>query len=88
MIDTYMLISVCDREILTRRLKTLEKARNTMHEEMRERGLVPEDAFDVANGAETDKYGFGEMYGWANDGIGHADFDWQIVSLGGCNEDS
>lgn len=78
--DKYILISVCDREILTEKFETLELAQETMHKEMIEQGKVPEEIF------ENDEYedcecGFGKYCAWANDGINHADFDWLIVAL-------
>ena len=41
----YMLISVCDREILTEIFDTKKEAQETMHEEMVKWGKVPEDIF-------------------------------------------
>lgn len=44
--DKYMLISVCDREILTEKFETLELAQAAMHKEMIEQGKVPEEIFE------------------------------------------
>lgn len=80
MAKKYMLISVCDREILTEQFDTKEEAQEAMHREMIEQGKVPEDIFDTEECEDFD-YGFGEDSAWANDGINHADFDWLIVAL-------
>lgn len=76
----YMLISVCDREILTEQFSTLQEAQETMHREMIEQGRVPEEIFDHGEYEDTE-CGFGDWCAWANDGVNHADFDWLIVSL-------
>lgn len=78
MANKYMLISVCDRDILTEQFDTKENAQEAMHKEMIEQGKVPEDIFD---GKEYEDYGYGEYSAWANNGINHADFDWLIVAL-------
>ena len=80
MAKKYMLISVCDREILTEQFDTKEEAQETMHREMIEQGNVPEDIFDNEEYEDSD-CGFGEYSAWANEGINHADFDWLIVAL-------
>lgn len=76
----YMLISVCDREILTEQFDTLQEAHETMHREMVELGRVPEHIFDNVEYEDSD-YGFGKWSAYANDGVNHADYDWLIVSL-------
>lgn len=78
--NKYMLISVCDREILTEKFDTKEEAQETMRREMIEQGKVPEDIFDNEEYEDYD-CGFGEYSAWANNGINHADFDWLIVAL-------
>lgn len=78
--DKYMLISVCDREILTEKFETLELAQQTMHKEMIERGKVPEGIFKNDTYEDGD-CGFGKYSAWANDGLNHDDFDWLIVAL-------
>lgn len=80
MAKKYMLISVCDREILTEQFDTKEEAQETMHREMIEQGRVPEDIFNNEEYEDCD-CGFGEYCAWANNGINHADFDWMIVAL-------
>ena len=80
MAKKYMLISVCDREILTEQFDTKEEAQETMHREMIEQGKAPEDIF-AEKEYEDDDYGFGEDSAWANDGVNHANFDWLIVAL-------
>lgn len=80
MAKKYMLISVCDREILTEQFDTKEEAQETMHREMIEQGKVPEDIFDNEEYEDGD-CGFGEYSAWANDALNHSDFDWLIVAL-------
>lgn len=76
----FMLISVCDREILTERFHSLASAQGRMHEEMHQRGRVP--AYIFLNKEYDDgNCGFGEYCGYANDGNNHADYDWLIVEL-------
>jgi hypothetical protein len=77
----YMLISVCDREILTERFDTHEEAFEQMKKEMIEQGKVPAEIFENDHYEDYD-CGFGSECGWANDGINHADFDWRIINLG------
>ena len=79
----FMLISVCEREILTEMFDTVEEARETMHREMIEQGKVPDDIFDNIEYDDSD-CGFGEWSAYANDGVNHADFDWLIVDLMPC----
>lgn len=80
----FLLISVCDREIMTERFSTLTAAQTTMHEEMVQQGKVPADIFE---GLEPDaeafsgEWGFGPLTGYANDGVNHSDFDWLIIEL-------
>lgn len=85
--DKFMLISVCDREILTERFQTMEDAQCKMHEEMVQWGKVPEEIFTYGYegvGVMCDvaySYGFHKFGGYANDGMNHADYDWLIVEL-------
>ena len=81
MAKRYMLISVCDREILTEQFDTKEEAQETMHREMVEQGRVPEDIFLEGEEYDDGNCGFGEYSAYANEGVNHADFDWLIVSL-------
>lgn len=83
MTKDYMLISVCDREILTEQFYRKSEAQETMHREMVEFGRVPESIF---NGRECyedrdSQYGFGPNEAYANDGLNHFDWDWLIVQL-------
>ncbi len=47
--DGYVLISVCEGEILTQRFGTLKAAQETMHKEMIETGVLKEDSFFTAD---------------------------------------
>lgn len=76
----YMLISVCDREILTEIFDTKKEAQETMHEEMVKWGKVPEDIFRLEEYDDGD-CGFCSYQAYANDGNNHADYDWLIVEI-------
>ena len=76
----YMLISVCDREILTETFPNIEAAQAVMHEELATQGRVPAEEI-VGVEADCGDWGFGPYCAYANDGCNHADFDWLIVVL-------
>lgn len=78
--NQYMLITVCDREILTERFSTKKEAQKIMHREMVKWGNVPRDIFENEE-YEDQSCGFGEYSAWANDGIDHANLDWLIVRI-------
>lgn len=80
MAKKYMLISVCDREILTEQFNTKKEAQEAMHREMIEQGMVPEDIF-YEQEYDDGSCGFGEDSAYVNDGVNHADLDWLIVAL-------
>lgn len=77
--NRYMLISVCDREILTEIFKTKEEAQKAMHEEMINSG-APQEIF-LENEYDDGDVGFGEYEAYVSDGVNHANFDWLIVAL-------
>lgn len=77
----FMLISVCDREILIERFTSLEEAQGKMHEEMIQWGKAPEEIFEYDEYDIAYSCGFNEHGGYANDGVNHADYDWLIVEL-------
>ncbi len=77
--NKYMLISVCDREILTEVFNSLEDAQNCMHKEMTEWANVDPESFHNMEYEESD-FGFGEWSAWAN---GRCDYDWYIACIGG-----
>ena len=76
----YMLISVCDREILVEQFDTYEEAFEQMKKEMIDFGRVDEEIFQESTYEDCD-YGFEPYYGYANNGNNHGDYDWRIVSL-------
>lgn len=80
MFEKYMLISVCDREILTEQFKTLDEARNQMYKEMVTEGRVPKNILYL-NSYDDGEYGFDEYCSYANDGVNHANYDWLIVPI-------
>lgn len=80
MAKEYMLISVCDRDILTERFNTKEEAQESMHSEMIEWGKVPKEVFSEEEYDDGD-FGFGEYSAYVNDGANHANLDWLIVAL-------
>lgn len=55
----YMLITVCEREIMTEQSHSLERAQKCMHKEMIEFGDVSEDIFDNEEYDNGD-FGFGK----------------------------
>jgi hypothetical protein len=77
----YMLISVCDRDILTELFDTHKEAFVQMKTEMTEQGKVPKEVFDETDIYEDSDFGFGPEGGWANDGVNHCNFDWRIVNI-------
>lgn len=83
----YMLITVCEREIMTEQFHSLERAQKCMHKEMIEFGDVSEDIFDNEEYDNGD-FGFGKYSAYVNDGLNYSNYDWSIVSLGKSNEDS
>ena len=76
----YMLISVCERDIMTERFDTLEEAQRAMKNEMVERGEVSKDIF-TNNHYDDGDCGFSEMNAYVNDGANHNNLDWLIVCL-------
>ena len=76
----YMLISVCDREILVEQFDTYEEAFEQMKKEMIDFGRVAEEIFEETLYEDYD-CGFGPYCGYANDGNNHGDYDWRIVNL-------
>ncbi|MDO5546884.1 MAG: hypothetical protein Q4F79_00135 [Eubacteriales bacterium] len=80
MAKKYMLISVCDREIMTEQFDTKEEAQESMRKEMIEWGKVSEEIFSEQEYDDGD-CGFGEYSAYVNDGANHADLDWLIVAL-------
>lgn len=76
----YILISVCEREILTELFDTIEEAQETMHREMVEWGKVLPDVF-VETEYDSPDFGFGEYGAFVNNGCNHNNYDWLIVDL-------
>ena len=76
----YMLISVCDREILVEQFDTYEEAFEQMKKEMIDFGQVDEEIFKETTYEDYD-CGFGPYCGYANDGNNHGDYDWLIVNI-------
>ena len=79
----FILISVCDREIMTEVFDSYEEARAQRNREMIEWARVPEEAFH--DGAEErekiddeDSFGYGKFEAWAND---RCDYDWLIAEI-------
>ena len=76
----YMLISVCERDIMTERFDTLEEAQRAMRGEMVEWGEVSEDIFTDDHYDDGDR-GFSKMNAYVTDGANHNNLDWLIVCL-------
>ena len=81
----FMLISVCDREILTERFHTHSEALSKMHEEMVDWGNISSSGCDFSQKEyEVDgEFAYGEWGGYANNGTNHQNIDWLIVDLWG-----
>ena len=79
----FILISVCDREIMTEVFDSYEEARAQRNKEMIEWARVPEEAFrdeeceEIGDEIE-DSFGFGKYEAWAN---ARCDLDWLIVEI-------
>lgn len=75
----FILISVCDREILTEVFDSHNEALTQRNKEMIEWAHVPEEVFRKYNEKyEESDFGFDEYQAWAND---RCDFDWLIVEV-------
>ena len=79
--NRYMLISVCERDIMTEIFDSKEKAQTTMHEEMVKWGKVPEEIFQEEIEYDDGDCGFGEWSAYVNDGVNHDNYDWLIVAI-------
>lgn len=75
--EQWVLVSVCDREILVEVFDTYEEARETRDREMIEWASVPDDVFGKDEYEESD-FGYGGYQAWAND---RSDYDWLIFCL-------
>lgn len=73
----FILISVCDREIMTEIFDSYEEAVVQRNKEMVEWARVPEEAFSDEEYEESD-FGYGKYQAWAND---RCDYDWLIVEV-------
>lgn len=76
----YMLISVCERDIMVERFDTLEEARQAMRDEMIDWGNVSEEIF-AEDHYEDDDCAFNGMSAYVTDGANHNNLDWLIVCL-------
>ena len=76
-----ILISVCNREIMSEEFDSYEDAKAAMHEEMIRNGYIPEELINSQNEYQDYEYGFGEDYGYSNIGIGDSEYDWRIIFL-------
>lgn len=85
--NKYMLISVCDREILTEQFPTHKDAVVQMQKEIAEAipgGPEGEIIEAMVSGKDFEIEGliaFGQWSGYLNDGANHGDYDWLIVAL-------
>lgn len=75
----FVLVSVCDREIMTEVFDSLKAATEQRNKEMIEWGRVPPEIFNQFEEYEEDgEYGFGKYHAYAND---RCDFDWLIADI-------
>ena len=77
----YLLVSVCDREIVVEQFDSLEEAQETMHKEMICEGKIPEEVVTDNEEYGGENYSFGKWSAWANNGVNHGNYDWRIFKL-------
>lgn len=75
---THMLITVCERDILTEKFASLQLAQEAMKKELIQEGKAPED---IVAGDDDGNCGLGDYQAYANDGVNHNNYDWLIVPL-------
>lgn len=80
----YLLISVCDGEILTERFRYLEDARHCMLEELCDASRTLEELPDEKE-YEDEDYEYGYSYvdncAYVRKGVNHSNYDWRIIKL-------
>lgn len=77
----FILISVCDREIMTKVFDSYEEARTQRNKEMIEWARVPKEAFRDGREAYVEdgsEFAYGKYEAYANH---RCDLDWLIVEI-------
>lgn len=81
----FILISVCDREIMTEVFDSYEEAHTQRNKEMVEWAHVPPECVSLDGEAEyeDDSFGYGKYEAWARVecDIEFHDYDWLIVEV-------
>lgn len=82
----YMLISVCEREIVTKQFDTLEEAQKQMISELKyefdkyDDYKITWDEIENEDSFECDYFGFGAGWAWSNLDDDY-NCDWKIVEI-------
>ena len=82
----YMLISICEREIVTEQFDTLEEAQKQMISELKyefdkyDDYKITWDEIENENSFECDCFGFGAGWAWSNLDDDY-NCDWKIVEI-------
>lgn len=81
----YLLISVCDGEILTERYRRLEDAQKCMLEELCDASRQTLEDLPDEKEYEDEDYEYGYSYvdncAYVREGVNHSNFDWRIIKL-------
>lgn len=81
----YLLVSVCEGEILTERFRYLEDARHCMIEELCDASKQTLEDFPDEKEYEDDDYKYGYSYvdncAYVREGVNHSNYDWRIIKL-------
>lgn len=80
--NKYMLISVCEREIMTELFRNFQDAQQTMLEELRDQAKQKDVEVDITLGLVNDEelYGYGGDWAWSNVDDDYY-CDWKIVEV-------
>lgn len=81
----YLLISVCEGEIVTERFRYIEEARKCMLAELADAAEVAQEDFPDKSEYENVDYEWGyslfDDCAYVRDGVNHDNYDWRIIKL-------
>lgn len=81
----YLLVSVCEGEILTERFRYLEDAHYCMIEEMCKASRIAIEDLPDKKECEDEDYEYGYSYvdncAYVREGVNHSNYDWRIIKL-------
>lgn len=81
----YLLISVCDGEIITERYRRLEDAQKCMLEELCDASRQTLEDLPDEKEYEDEDYEYGYSYidncAYVREGVNHSNYDWRIIKL-------